>query len=86
MAKLTDKQIEKYSRQIIIEKIGISGQKKISSSRRGMRRSHHALSDSLVMECPNCGAEKRPHHVCPSCGYYNKRQIVQFKKVEDKKE
>ncbi len=60
--------------------------KKISSSRRGMRRSHHALSDSLVMECPNCGAEKRPHHVCPSCGYYNKRQIVQFKKVEDKKE
>ena len=45
--------------------------KKISSSRRGKRRSHHALSDSIVMECPNCGAEKRPHHVCPSCGYYN---------------
>ena len=28
MPKLTDKQTEKYSRQIIIEKIGISGQKK----------------------------------------------------------
>ena len=32
MPKLTDKQIEKYSRQIIIEKIGISGQKKILKS------------------------------------------------------
>ena len=28
MSKLTDKQTEKYSRQIIIEKIGLSGQKK----------------------------------------------------------
>ena len=25
--------------------------KKISSSRRGKRRSHHALSDNMVMEC-----------------------------------
>ena len=60
--------------------------KKISSSKRGMRRSHLALTESLVMECPNCGAEKRPHHVCPSCGYYNGRQLVQLKKEENKKE
>ena len=32
MSKLTDKQTEKYSRQIIIKKIGISGQKKILNS------------------------------------------------------
>ena len=32
MSKLTNKQTEKYSRQIIIEKIGISGQKKIFKS------------------------------------------------------
>ncbi|MAZ46582.1 MAG: hypothetical protein CMM98_03300 [Rickettsiales bacterium] len=32
MSKLTDRQTEKYSRQIIIEKIGISGQKKIFNS------------------------------------------------------
>jgi len=32
MPKLTDKQTEKYSRQIIIEKIGINGQKKIFNS------------------------------------------------------
>ena len=60
--------------------------KKISSSRRGKRRSHRALSVSLVMECPNCGAEKRPHHVCRSCGYYNAKQVVQFKIEEERKE
>ena len=32
MRKLTDKQTEKYSRQIIMEKIGMSGQKKIFNS------------------------------------------------------
>ena len=32
MPKLTEKQTEKYSRQIIIEKIGMSGQKKIFKS------------------------------------------------------
>ena len=32
MSKLTEKQTEKYSRQIIIEKIGMNGQKKIFNS------------------------------------------------------
>ena len=27
-------------------------------------------------ECPNCGELKRPHHVCPSCGHYNDKEIV----------
>ena len=30
-------------------------------------------------------AEKRPHHVCPSCGYYNTKQVVEFKKAEIKR-
>ena len=63
--------------------------KKISSSRRGKRRSHHALKDNKVIECPNCGAEKMPHHICPSCGYYNNKSIIKLGKQdnkEDKKE
>ena len=50
--------------------------KKVSKSRRDMRRSHHALKPSSYVECPNCGEMKRPHHVCGSCGYYNEREIV----------
>ncbi len=49
--------------------------RKTSPSRRGMRRSHHALASNGVMECPNCGETKRPHHVCGSCGFYDSRQV-----------
>jgi large subunit ribosomal protein L32 len=51
--------------------------KKTSKSRRDMRRSHHALKPAARVECPNCGEAKRPHHVCPSCGHYRGREVVQ---------
>ena len=50
--------------------------KKTSPSRRGMRRSHHALPSSAHHECANCGELKRPHHVCSHCGYYDGREVV----------
>ena len=50
--------------------------RKTSPSKKGMRRSHHALKPDAYQECPNCGELKRPHHVCPSCGSYNDREVV----------
>ncbi|HVY13864.1 MAG TPA: 50S ribosomal protein L32 [Rhodopila sp.] len=50
--------------------------RKTSPSRRGMRRSHEALSKPAHIECGNCGEPKRPHHVCPHCGYYGGREVV----------
>lgn len=50
--------------------------KKTSQSRKGMRRSHHALSKTGNMECPNCGSTKLPHHVCGSCGHYDGRPVL----------
>ncbi|MBW8310166.1 MAG: 50S ribosomal protein L32 [Candidatus Paracaedibacteraceae bacterium] len=50
--------------------------KKTSQSRRNMRRSHHALKPVNVNECSNCGSRKLPHHICPSCGHYNGRQVI----------
>ena len=49
--------------------------KKISKSKRNMRRAHHALGPTNVVECSNCGEVMRPHHVCSSCGHYNKREV-----------
>jgi len=51
--------------------------KKVSRSRRDMRRAHDALTATTTMECPNCGEMKRPHHVCPSCGYYGDREVME---------
>lgn len=53
--------------------------KKVSPSRRDMRRSHEALKGSSYHECANCGELKRPHHVCSACGYYDGREVVESK-------
>jgi len=50
--------------------------KKVSPSRRNMRRSHHALRAPSYAECSNCGELKRPHHVCQACGYYDEREVI----------
>ncbi|MBL4628166.1 MAG: 50S ribosomal protein L32 [Roseicyclus sp.] len=49
---------------------------KITRSKRGMRRAHDSLIAANPNECPSCGELKRPHHVCPSCGVYNEREVV----------
>ena len=50
--------------------------KKISKSRRNMRRAHDALAAKNLIECPDCGEMKLSHHVCRSCGKYRGREIV----------
>ncbi|OIO56705.1 MAG: 50S ribosomal protein L32 [Alphaproteobacteria bacterium CG_4_10_14_0_2_um_filter_63_37] len=50
--------------------------KKISQSRRGMRRAHDHLTPSAQATCPECHEPKMPHHVCPHCGFYKGRQVI----------
>ena len=52
--------------------------KRTSKSRKGMRRSHDALSFSAaVQDCPNCGTLKLRHHVCENCGQYRGEQVLE---------
>ena len=48
---------------------------KKSTSRRGMRRSHHALSPTALSIEPTTGETHRRHHVSPD-GYYRGRKIA----------
>ncbi|MFQ5467233.1 MAG: 50S ribosomal protein L32 [Kiloniellaceae bacterium] len=52
--------------------------KKVTRSKRNMRRAHHALGSNAHNECPNCGELKRPHHLCGACGYYDGREVVEI--------
>jgi len=54
---------------------------KVTRSRRGLRRSHHALGPSNPNECPNCGELRRPHHVDLKTGMYRGRQIIEPRKA-----
>lgn len=47
--------------------------KKVSRSKRDMRRSHDRLRPAAPTECPQCGETRLPHHICGHCGYYGGR-------------
>lgn len=51
--------------------------KKISKSKRDMRRAHDRLPANSYNECQNCGELKRPHHVCNACGHYDDREVIE---------
>ena len=51
--------------------------KRTSSSRRDSRGSHHALSAPTLVECPECKTLRPPHRVCPECGMYDGKQVVE---------
>lgn len=52
--------------------------RKFSKSRRDKRAAHWKLNPPGTEECPHCHAPKLPHHVCPNCGKYRDRQVIQF--------
>ncbi len=52
--------------------------RKVSKSRVRMRKAVWAskIPQAATQACPECGAPRQPHRVCPSCGKYNGRQVV----------
>ena len=50
--------------------------RKVSPSRRNMRRAHHALGPNAFVEDKETGELKRPHHVDLKTGMYKGRQVL----------
>jgi large subunit ribosomal protein L32 len=51
-------------------------------SRRGMRRSHEALSSATLSVEPTTGETHRRHHISAD-GYYKGRKVIADKVIED---
>jgi large subunit ribosomal protein L32 len=34
------------------------------------------LTPPNIVECPSCGNKVRLHHVCPKCGFYHGKQVL----------
>ncbi|MFC1594305.1 50S ribosomal protein L32 [Candidatus Omnitrophota bacterium] len=56
-----------------------------SKTRGKKRRTHWKLSKPNLSPCPQCKQPKLSHRVCPSCGYYKGRPVLEIKKKEKKK-
>ncbi len=53
--------------------------KKVSPSRRGMRRSADALRRPTYIEDKDSGELRRPHHIDLKTGMYRGRQVLKKK-------
>jgi large subunit ribosomal protein L32 len=42
------------------------------------------LTTSNLVQCSNCGEMRMPHTVCPSCGFYQGREVVSVEKEAKK--
>ncbi len=48
-----------------------------SNSRTGRRRAHDAKKPMQLTTCPKCSTNHPAHVVCPKCGYYMGRVVVE---------
>lgn len=52
--------------------------KRMSPSRRDRRRAHHdKVAAPNLSPCPNCEELMESHRVCPACGYYKGREVIE---------
>jgi large subunit ribosomal protein L32 len=47
-----------------------------SKMRKRMRRAASRWRAPKLQTCGECGSTKPGHVACPSCGYYNDRQVL----------
>ena len=50
--------------------------RKTSKARRDKRRNNLWKLDAPTLVKCSCGAYKRPHRLCPSCGQYIGREVI----------
>jgi large subunit ribosomal protein L32 len=50
--------------------------KRVSRTRRDKRRTHKKLTPVNLSKCPECSQPVAPHRVCPSCGFYKDRTVL----------
>lgn len=65
--------------------MGAHPKQRISRGRKGNRRRHDWLKLPQLTSCQMCGEKRRNHHVCPSCGTYKGRQVLQISGPETRR-
>jgi len=59
--------------------------RKHSRSRGRKRRTNQKLSGPSLVKCSQCKRSKPTHMICPFCGYYGNREVIEIKLKPKKK-
>ncbi len=59
--------------------------RKHSKGRRDRRRAHDGLQAVNLVQCSQCGEMRLPHTVCPKCGHYQGREVINLEKEKKAK-
>ena len=51
-----------------------------SKARTAKRRTHYKAKAAATSTCDNCGETKLQHRVCPNCGHYAGREIIEIER------
>ena len=57
-----------------------------TKSKRDKKRLHIVLKSPNLVKCQKCGKLIRSHTVCPFCGYYKGRKVLDILSKKKKKE
>ncbi|MCS7202418.1 MAG: 50S ribosomal protein L32 [Dictyoglomus sp.] len=57
--------------------------KKLSTSRRDRRWVRYKISGISLVECGHCHKFILPHRVCPFCGFYEGRSVINIKEKKE---
>lgn len=49
---------------------------RMSNARKNSKRAHHAKTPKHLSKCGSCGAPRRPHFSCQSCGAYGEKKTA----------
>ncbi len=59
--------------------------RKHSKARRDRRRAHDYLDAMNLVQCSQCGEMRPSHTVCPNCGHYQGREVINVEKQKKSK-
>ena len=65
--------------------MGAVPKQRVTQTKQGFRRQHHAVKMPQLMTCPRCRELKVTHEVCPSCGTYNGHQLFETEAKSQRK-
>lgn len=66
--------------------MGAVPKRRHTASKRDLRRMHINLKKVETAVCKKCNSPVLPHKVCPNCGFYKDREVINVFAKLDKKE